>query len=138
MTNFLSQHSQGNYGIEVGFLTADNSVISYNLDLNSFNGDPYRFVVYSPQSIVIKVQKNYIIGLEYIRLFQEDFEYDQYVSNGFATGKYNTTNENIFVKNIEIQYVDIQDLTENVYYLNISAPKGKSITPLTSSIDLVG
>jgi hypothetical protein len=39
--------------------------------------------------------------------------------NGSETNKQNTTEPNIFVKNVEVCYVEEKDLTENLYYLNI-------------------
>lgn len=138
LTQFHNIHNQGNYGIEVEFYTKDNSSVKYRLDLQNFNGNPYGFSVYSPQQIILKAQKNYLMGLKSIRLFEEDFVYDKIVKNGIVTDKENRTVANIFVKDISLQYVDMQDLSDTTYYLTISAPKGIAFTDKVSSLNLVG
>ena len=60
LTTFHCEHTKGNYGLDIQFFTKSGDIVSYKLDLSSFNGDPYRFQVYSPQSVVIKAQKNYL------------------------------------------------------------------------------
>lgn len=57
LTTFHCEHTKGNYGLDIQFFTKSGDIVSYKLDLSSFNGDPYRFQVYSPQSVVIKAQK---------------------------------------------------------------------------------
>lgn len=138
LTQFHNVHNQGNYGIEVEFYTKDNSSVKYRLDLQNFNGNPYGFSVYSPQQIILKAQKNYLMGLKSIRLFEEDFAYDKIVKNGIVTDEENRTVANIFVKDISLQYVDMQDLSDTTYYLTISAPKGIAFTDKVSSLNLVG
>lgn len=138
LTQFHNIHNKGNYGIEVEFYTKDNSSVKYKLDLQNFNGNPYGFSVYSPQQIILKAQKNYLMGLKSIRLFEEDFVYDKIVKNGIVTDKENRTVANIFVKDISLQYVDMQDLSDTTYYLTISAPKGIAFTDKVSSLNLVG
>lgn len=138
LTQFHNIHNQGNYGIEVEFYTKDNSSVKYRLDLQNFNGNPYGFSVYSPQQIILKAQKNYLMGLKSIRLFEEDFVYDKIVKNGIVTDEENRTVANIFVKDISLQYVDMQDLSDTTYYLTISAPKGIAFTDKVSSLNLVG
>lgn len=138
LTQFHNVHSKGNYGIEVEFYTKDNSSVSYKLDLQNFNGNPYGFSVYSPQSIILKAQKNYLMGLKSIKLFEEDFVYDKIVKNGIVTDEENTTVANIFVKDISLQYVDLQDLSDTSYYLTISAPKGIAFTDKVPTLELIG
>ena len=118
LTTFHCEHTKGNYGLDIQFFTKSGDIVSYKLDLSSFNGDPYRFQVYSPQSVVIKAQKNYLTGLKQIKLFEENFVYDRYVESGVVTDKENRTVPNIFVKDIEIQFVEQKDLTDNLYYLD--------------------
>ncbi len=140
-TQFHDVHTRGNYGIEVAFFTkGENNTIStvtYKLDFESFSGDPYSFSVFSPQQIIFKTQTNYLLGLKYIRLFQNDFRYDTQVTN-YDTGDRTaiTTIPNIFVQNVQINYVDVIDLTKEPYYCYIAAPKGSIFSPITSSIDL--
>lgn len=138
LTQFHNVHNKGNYGIEVEFYTKDNSSVKYRLDLQNFNGNPYGFSVYSPQQIILKAQKNYLMGLKSIKLFEEDFAYDKIIKNGIVTDEENRTVANIFVKDISLQYVDIQDLSDTTYYLTISAPKGIAFTDKVSSINLIG
>lgn len=143
LTQFHNVHNQGNYGIEVEFYTKDTDdenkgSVKYRLDLQNFNGNPYGFSVYSPQQIILKAQKNYLMGLKSIKLFEENFAFDKIVRNGVVTAEENTTVANIFVKDISIQYVDMQDLSDTTYYLTISAPKGIAFTDKVSSLNLVG
>ena len=138
LTQFYNIHNQGNYGLEVEFYTKDNSSVKYKLDLQNFNGNAYGFSVYTPQEIILKAQKNYLIGLKSIKLFEEDFVYDKIVKNGIVTDKENTTVANIFVKDIVLQYVDKKDLSDTTYYLTISAPKGIAFTDKINSLNLVG
>lgn len=136
LTQFYTQLN-GNYGIEVEFYAKEGNIVSYVLDLSNFNGDPYSFSVYSPQSVIIKVQKKYLLGLKSIKLFEKDFEYDKIIKDGVITEERNMTNPNIFVKDISLQYVEIKDLTDTAYYLTISAPKGIALTSNISSLDLI-
>lgn len=138
LTTFHCEHTQGNYGLEIQFFTQSGDIVSYRLDLSAFNGDPYRFQVYSPQSIVIQAQKNYLTGLKQIKLFEENFVYDRYVESGLITDKENRTIANIFVKDIEIQFVERRNLTDNLYYLDISTPQGNAFTDEITTLDLVG
>lgn len=143
LTQLQSSHVKGNYGLEVEFYAKDKdngtTAVSYALDLNQFNGDPYRFSVYSQQSVIIKVQKNYLLGLKSISLFEKDFEYDRIIENGLVTTKENRTDANIFVKDISIQFVDRKDLSDTNYYLMIAAPRGIALSsPNITTLDLVG
>lgn len=138
LTQFYNIHNQGNYGLEVEFYTKDDSSVKYKLDLQNFNGNAYSFSVYTPQEIILKAQKNYLMGLKSIKLFEEDFVYDKIVKNGIVTDEENTTVANIFVKDIVLQYVDKKDLSDTTYYLTISAPKGIAFTDKINSLNLVG
>ena len=138
LTQFYNIHNQGNYGLEVEFYTKDDSSVKYKLDLQNFNGNAYGFSVYTPQEIILKAQKNYLMGLKSIKLFEEDFVYDKIVKNGIVTDEENTTVANIFVKDIVLQYVDKKDLSDTTYYLTISAPKGIAFTDKINSLNLLG
>lgn len=137
LTTFHSEHTQGNYGLEVQFFTKSDDIVIYQLDLSSFNGDPYSLSVYSPQSVVVKAQLGYLTGIKSIKLFEENFVYDKYVEYGLVTDRENTTTPNIFVKDIAIQFVEQKDLTDNLYYLAIGIPQGNSFTSNITSLDLV-
>lgn len=129
-TQFHSKHITGNYGIEVAFYCKGDQEVTYRLDIESFNGSPYRFISPSPQHVLIKVMKDYIIGLKSIKLFQEDFNADEHM------GEQNLTIPNIFVQDIEIGFVETVDLTDQPYYCYISAPEGSVIQQITNSIEL--
>ena len=137
LTQFHNQHSKGNYGLEIVFFTKSGTPVTYQFDISAFNGNPYGFSVYSPQSIVIEAQQGYLTGIKSIKLFQENFDYDQYVEDGVVTTKKNTTVANIFVKDVSVKFVNIVDLTDNLYYLNIAAPQGYVFTNNITSLDLV-
>jgi len=86
---------------------------------------------------VLQVTKGYLRGLKSIKLFEEGFDYDEIYKNGRATGQFNSTVANIFVKDIQISYVDVIDNSSQNYYLTISAPKGTSFTNRITSLSLV-
>ena len=143
MTALFDDHVKGDYGLEVCFYAKDENDTNkteaiYRLNHNSFVGDPYRLSVYSPQSVIIKAQKNYLLGLKYIRFYEEEFEYDHYIVNGEIDEDSKVETANLFVKDIAIQYVDVQDLSDTLYYLAISAKDGISFTSNSSSLDLTG
>lgn len=138
MTQFYDVHNKGSYGIEVEFYTYQDDPVTYTLDLNSFNGDPYGLTVFSPQYIIVKTQKNYLMGIKSIKLFERNFEYDRLIKNGQVTADQNTTVPNIFVKDIEIQYVDVKDLTDSNYYLMIKGLNGIALTNNISTLELLG
>lgn len=177
-------HTKGNYGLEIEFFTKGELVngqyptVVYRLDFSSFNGNPYLFNTYSEQFVVIKTQKNFLLGIKSIKLFEEEFEYDKYIENGDyvyiyrygqeheiklkynkQNGKYyytdnsgkviyvdnkdvihkeNTTIPNIFVKDIELQYVEQKNLINNLYYLRIWSPQGRLFTDSIREIELEG
>lgn len=137
LTRFHSEHNRGNYGLEIQFYTKSEDIVTYKLDINSFMGDPYSYSVYSPQSAIIKAQLGYLTGVKCIKLFEENFDYDHYVEAGLVTEKENRTVANIFVKDIEIAFVEQKDLTDNLYYLNIAAPRGNLFTSSVTTLDLV-
>lgn len=138
LTQFHSSHSAGNYGITVEFYTQSGDTVSYSLDINSFTGSPYSFTVYSPQYVILQATTaGFITGVKSVKLFEEGFEYDCYVENGLVTDKQNTSVANIFVKDVEISFVEQQNLTNNLYYLNIATPKGAVLTNNITSVDLV-
>lgn len=130
-TLLQNNHIKGNYGLEITFFTKSldgaESEVSYRLDFNSFNGNPYRFNNFSKQSAIVKIQKQYLTGLKSIVLFQEDFNYDKIMING-EPGQENKENKNIFVKNILLQFVEQKNLLDSLYYLKINTPNGLLFT----------
>lgn len=139
LTQFNTVFTRGNYGLELTFYTNAGSTISYRLDLSAFNGDPYSLSTYSPQSIIIKIQKGYLYGLASIKLFEENFpDYDHEIEGGLPTTAAITTTPNIFVKDISIQYVELKDYSANSYYLAITTPSGNYLSSDMTSITLQG
>lgn len=174
LTLFSDIHSEGNYGLELAF-SSNGEDVFYRLDVSNFNGSPYSFNTYSTQSVTVKIQTKFLTGLKSIKLFEEGFQYDKYLSNGEyiyldkTTGKElihdNETNEyyylndnnekiivnqenriekindkspNIFVKNIQVQYVEVKNLIDNLYYLRIKTPNGQMFTDQIDEITLQG
>lgn len=137
LTQFHSSHTEGNYGIKVTFYAKNDGEVSYNLDFNSFNGSPYTFSTYAPQSVVIQTKKDYLLGLKSITLFEENFEYDYLIENGIETAE-NKTQPNIFVKDVYLDFVEVKDLSDGEYYLTIAAPQGMAFTDNVLSLDLTG
>lgn len=138
LTQFHCVHTQGNYGLEVGFYGANNKTVSFRLDLNNFNGSPYSFSVASPQSVVIKFAKKSLLGLKYIKLFEENFIPDKFIENGVITDKENLTDPNIFASDIIIDFVEVLDLSNVAYYLDIVALQGIAFSAGISTIVLQG
>lgn len=122
MTTFIDGHTKGNYGLRLLFETSkenDNGGyedVVYTFDSTQFNGNPYCTSSWTPQTILLTVPKRYLTKLKKIEFFQEGF------------GKYdpaeNTTNANIFMRNLRIEWINVRDLTDYQYYLTIAAPQG--------------
>lgn len=115
-TSFLKLHNKGNYGLKVTFFTNEvGSEVNYVLDTKNFNGDVYKFNNFSEQSIIVQTPKNYLHGLKSIELFQENFEnIEENIVN------------NIFVKNIKIQYIEQRNLLDDTYHLEIRSLEGET------------
>lgn len=178
-------HIVGNYGLELEFYAKNtdgkaDTLVTYRLDLNAFNGNPYHLTNYTTQKCIFKVQKNFLLGLKSIKLFNKNFNYDGYLENGetvylykAANGKeyksykdennnlyyidennnkiiitditannpykkLNITTNNIFVKNILINFMEKKNLLDNMYYLHIKTPNGTLFTENNDTIDLIG
>lgn len=145
-TDFHSTFNKGNYGLEVKFLAGENATeeLTYRLHLygNDFTGDPYRLSTYSPQSCIIEVQKGYLKGLKSITLFEEDFpNYDEHTyknDQGETIKDIIDDVANIFAQNIQLEFVELKDLSQDTLFLDISTPKGVILNDYVTSIDLVG
>lgn len=143
-TNFVGQHDKGNYGLIVTFRTqsGDNiGAISYRLDFSSFIGNPYSYTTPSPQSVIIDVFEQSIIGLDSILLFQENFETDKSLNYSQQIiyenkGEDNPPICNIFVKDIDISFCEVIDLKDTTYYLTIATPLGSVFSGITTSLSL--
>ena len=133
LTQLYQPHIKGNYGIKIVFNTKEqDQFVTYNLDLKNFNGQVYNFSTYSPQEIIVKVQKGYLTGLKSIQLFEENFDYDKDSENNIII------KENIFVRDISLQFVEIQDLSNINYYLTIATLQGTVFTEKENSLSLEG
>ena len=134
-TTFRSTHSQGNYGLKIDFYTSDpdQEEVSFTFDISNFYGDFYSFTTWSNQSIVLQaVDKGYLTGLKKITLFKENFEPDLediYSEEGVIQKE--NLDDNIFVSNIQLQFVEVIDLTTIDYYVSIKAPYGTEINDST-------
>ena len=118
---------QGNYGLIFSFTARQQSedteneftedqIVSYRLDINSFTGNPYAYTVFSPQETILDLKSNYLLKLNSIVFFQENF-----------TGKDSVDVLNICVRNIRMQFARIEDLSNTVYYLKILTPDGTNL-----------
>lgn len=149
-TKFIGSHNKGNYGLIVTFKTLqpnengemENATISYRLDFSNFVGDPYRYTSPSPQSIIIDVFKESVIGLDSIILFQENFDIDKSLNYNNEViyenkGEDNPPIFNIFVQDIDIAFCEVIDLKDTSYYLTIAAPQGTVFTNAVTSLPLV-
>lgn len=139
-TQFYGNTVAGNYGLKVDFVEQNTGIIySRRLDITNFSGSIYDYEVFSPQYTIYDLTDLKLVGIKKITFFQERFlRYDTvYNSTGEAVAVYDTE-PNIFVKNINISFVDIQDTTKNLYYIGISAPQGLSLIQDTDKIKLTG
>lgn len=130
LTTFVDAKTKGNYGLRFTFKTSkeDNPTVVYTLDTKDFNGDPYRNTVWAPQSILLTVPRNYLISLESIEFFQEEFE--------ALDPEGNESQANIFCRNLKIEWINITDLTDSSYYLTISSPQGTIFTSAIKELKL--
>ena len=116
----MSDYNSGNYGLKIGFRVRkydENGeevvdIIYYNLDLSSFIGSPYKLNTFTPQSVQIDVGTNFLIGLESIDFFQKNLHTDyrySYNEDGSSEKIFNETVANIFVKDIELNFIELID-----------------------------
>lgn len=118
---------QGNYGLIFSFTARQQSedteneftedqIVSYRLDINSFTGNPYAYTVFSPQETILDLKSNFLLKLNSIVFFQENF-----------TGKDFVDVPNICVRNIRMQFARVEDLSNTLYYLKILTPDGTNL-----------
>lgn len=144
LTTFVGRHVKGNYGLIVSFKTLqfdeegneEQGTVSYRLDFSNFTGDPYRYTSPSPQSVIIDLQGQSVLGLDSILLFQENFETDKSVNYDGQILTENTSDCNIFVKDVDISFCEVIDLKDTTYYITISTPKGIVFSGATTSLTL--
>lgn len=128
---------QGNYGLIFSFTARQQSedteneftedqIVSYRLDINSFTGNPYAYTVFSPQETILDLKSNYLLKLNSIVFFQENF-----------TGKDSVDVPNICVRNIRMQFARVEDLSNTLYYLKILTPDGTNLMNDNDEVTLV-
>lgn len=128
---------QGNYGLIFSFVARQQSddtennftedkIVSYRLDINSFTGNPYAYTVFSPQDTILDLKSNYLLKLNSIIFFQENF-----------TGKDSTDLPDICVRNIKMQFAHVEDLSNTLYYLKILTPDGTNLMNNNDRVTLV-
>lgn len=144
LTTFNMEHVKGNYGLIVSFIVKDyqsdnnEKIVSYRLDFNSFTGNPYNYNVFSPQSAILDIDTDYLLGLDSILFFQENFETDKIYNYDGSIKFENTTINNIFVQNISLQFVEVIDYQSDQYYLSIITPQGNGLINPSDRINLIG
>lgn len=128
---------QGNYGLIFSFTARQQSedteneftedqIVSYRLDINSFTGNPYAYTVFSPQETILDLKSNYLLKLNSIVFFQENF-----------TGKDSVNVPNICVRNIRMQFARVEDLSNTLYYLKILTPDGTNLMNDNDEVNLM-
>lgn len=139
-TAFYGATVAGNYGLIVEFKEKETGIIyTRRLDITNFSGSIYDYEVYSPQYAIYNLNNYNIQGIKKITFFQERFlRYDTIYNAYNEPIKVYDSEPNIFVKNIKINFIDIQDTTKDLYYVGISAPKGLSLIQDNDKIDLKG
>ena len=128
-TEFLEQHSIGDYGLIMTFKNLSNQDVAYFLNLRDFNGNPYALTTWSPQFAILKVPKGQLSNLSSIVFYQTGFDN---LENEIADL------ENLFVKDISLSFVEVQDLTEQPYYLSVVAQDGLLFTETTTTLSFLG
>ena len=144
-TELYDAHTKGNYGIVLTCKSSDEEEkedISYVLDINSFNGSPYAYSTWAPQSVIIKVQKGSLTNITGIKFFQDGFDkwdMEPFVDEkGHLQYKEVKDTPNLFVKNIELNFIQYQDYSNDPLYLAISTPQGVIINKNNREITLTG
>lgn len=129
-TEFIENHSRGDYGLKLLFKNISNENVEYYLNLSDFNGSLYALTTWSPQFTILRIPKGQIANLSSIVFYEQDFDHhDQ---------EYALPTKNVFVKDISLNFVEVKDLTQQPYYLNILPQNGVLFTSLIQSLSLVG
>lgn len=139
-TQFYGTTVAGNYGLKIEFQEKETGITYIRrLDITNFSGSIYDYEIYSPQYAIYNLSNYNIQGIKKITFFQERFlRYDTVFNIYNEPIKIYDTDPNIFVQNIRINFVDIQDSTKDLYYVGISAPQGLSLIKDSDEINLKG
>lgn len=128
-TAFNIDHTKGNYGVSITFVDDKQQEFTYSLDIHNFIGDPYHLWTWLPQSAIIKIPKN-ITGISEIKFWEKGFSEEP------------QSQDNIFLKDLSLSFVEILDLTDTPYYLNVTADQGiafiaNKVTKITLQSDIL-
>ena len=139
-TQFYGTTVAGNYGLKIEFQEKETGITYIRrLDITNFSGSIYDYEIYSPQYAIYNLSNYNIQGIKKITFFQERFlRYDTVFNIYNEPIKIYDTDPNIFIQNIRINFVDIQDSTKDLYYVGISAPQGLSLIKDSDEINLKG
>lgn len=136
-TALNESHSHGNYGVRATFkVLAENGQLvdkTYVLDFSSFVGTPYEYTFFNTQEAIFDMSTEQLSRLVSLEFFEEGFDYDHY-----ATGGLNTETPNLFVQDIDIQFLDKLEIEPDTYYLYIETPKGAILKDQSASVELIG
>lgn len=130
-TSLMSLYTSGNYGLKFTFLSANNEEVDYYFTIGNFNGSPFSLVNFTEQSVLFEVEKNSLKELKNITFFQEGMKVDSYneyivQEDGSVETEIhvNDSTPNIFVKDIEISFVEIIDYSKDPFYISFNTPLG--------------
>lgn len=136
-TALNESHSHGNYGVRATFkVLAENGELvdkTYILDFSSFVGTPYEYTFFNTQEAIFDMSAEQLSRLVSLEFFEEGFDYDHY-----ATGGLNTETPNLFVQDIDIQFLDKLEIEPDTYYLYIETPDGAILKDQSPSVRLIG
>lgn len=136
-TALNESHSHGNYGVRATFkVLAENGQLvdkTYVLDFSSFVGTPYEYTFFNTQEAIFDMSTEQLSRLVSLEFFEEGFDYDHY-----ATGGLNTGTPNLFVQDIDIQFLDKLEIEPDTYYLYIETPNGAILKDQSASVELIG
>lgn len=113
-TGFKNTHTKGVYGIRAIFKDENGELKEYLLDFDAFVGTPYDYSFFNTQEAIFDLSADSIRGLVSLEFFEKEFDADSDPN----------IIPNIFVKDVNIAFVDKPDITPDSYYLYIQTPNG--------------
>ena len=141
-TSFKGEVMSGNYGLLVEFYVENDNestvtkTYTLRLDVGNFSGSLYDYYTFTPQYAMYKIDTAVLTNIKKITFFQESFgQYDTYGD----PPQVNNSTPNIFVKNINICFNEIQDDSGSLYQCHVSCSKtGLTLTQDSDVIKLTG
>lgn len=152
-TLFLSQHSNGEYGLSVTFI-ANNpgwredgdiqkidraaepryKLIEYRLDFRSFNGSPYQLPQATKQTAYFEINPGELLGVYDVALYQNGQmaidilpSYDEEGNLVFREEDKVLSTNNIVASNFELKFYRRVDMLDSPFYCWIETPQGTSL-----------